>query len=131
MPPNFYPHSLLASTTVSCSFSLCPYPCPYAASPRFFSTRLQVPLGGFANLQGMRGNQRFSIHKAYGDAALLPTAHTCFNQVINTRKLKKLDILLLLLHLYAYCIATDLVLFLKIVPFTLCVMCFGCNTSKI
>jgi E3 ubiquitin-protein ligase HUWE1 len=42
---------------------------------------LQVPLGGFANLQGMRGTQRFSIHKAYGDASLLPSAHTCFNQV--------------------------------------------------
>jgi hypothetical protein len=41
----------------------------------------QVPLGGFANLQGMRGNQRFSIHKAYGDGGLLPSAHTCFNQV--------------------------------------------------
>jgi hypothetical protein len=40
-----------------------------------------VPLGGFANLQGMRGNQRFSIHKAYGDGGLLPSAHTCFNQV--------------------------------------------------
>lgn len=41
----------------------------------------QVPLDGFANLQGMRGTQRFSIHKAYGDSSKLPTAHTCFNQL--------------------------------------------------
>jgi E3 ubiquitin-protein ligase HUWE1 len=34
------------------------------------------------NLQGMRGPQRFSIHRAYTDIANLPTAHTCFNQVI-------------------------------------------------
>ncbi len=40
-------------------------------------------MGGFANLQGMRGTQRFSIHRAYGDTGLLPTAHTCFNQVSN------------------------------------------------
>ena len=32
----------------------------------------------------MRGTQRFSIHKAYGgngSTTLLPTAHTCFNQL--------------------------------------------------
>ena len=43
----------------------------------------QVPLEGFGSLQGMRGVQRFSIHKAYGDSGLLPTAHTCFNQVMD------------------------------------------------
>ena len=32
----------------------------------------------------MRGVQRFSIHKAYGESGLLPTAHTCFNQVCIT-----------------------------------------------
>lgn len=37
-------------------------------------------MDGFASLQGMRGPQRFSIHRAY-NAALLPTAHTCFNQL--------------------------------------------------
>lgn len=30
----------------------------------------------------MRGTQRFSIHRAYGDPSMLPSAHTCFNQVI-------------------------------------------------
>lgn len=29
----------------------------------------------------MRGVQRFSIHKSYGDTSKLPTAHTCFNQL--------------------------------------------------
>eukprot|EP01038_Epipyxis_sp_PR26KG_P005357 gene5357-7431_t len=49
---------------------------------QFVTGTSKVPLGGFANLQGMRGNQRFSVHKAYGaEAGLLPTAHTCFNQL--------------------------------------------------
>jgi E3 ubiquitin-protein ligase HUWE1 len=48
---------------------------------QFVTGTSKVPLGGFANLQGMRGMQRFSIHRAYGDTGLLPTAHTCFNQV--------------------------------------------------
>jgi E3 ubiquitin-protein ligase HUWE1 len=38
-------------------------------------------LEGFSNLQGMRGVQKFSIHRAHGDNSLLPTAHTCFNQL--------------------------------------------------
>ena len=29
----------------------------------------------------MHGNQRFSIHKAYGGDNSLPSAHTCFNQL--------------------------------------------------
>jgi E3 ubiquitin-protein ligase HUWE1 len=29
----------------------------------------------------MRGPQRFSIHRAHGEHGVLPTAHTCFNQV--------------------------------------------------
>ncbi|TFK54241.1 hypothetical protein OE88DRAFT_1786570 [Heliocybe sulcata] len=41
----------------------------------------RVPLGGFTDLQGVQGTQRFSIHKAYGDADRLPQAHTCFNQI--------------------------------------------------
>ncbi|KZT26754.1 hypothetical protein NEOLEDRAFT_1062431 [Neolentinus lepideus HHB14362 ss-1] len=41
----------------------------------------RVPLGGFTELQGVQGTQRFSIHKAYGDADRLPQAHTCFNQI--------------------------------------------------
>jgi len=52
-----------------------------AAFLQFVTGTSKVPLGGFANLQGMRGNQKFSIHKAYGDTGLLPTAHTCFNQL--------------------------------------------------
>jgi hypothetical protein len=39
-----------------------------------------VPLEGFKGLIGMRGPQKFSIHRAYGEERL-PTAHTCFNQL--------------------------------------------------
>lgn len=43
---------------------------------------LQVPLDGFGALQGMRGPQKFTIHKAYGGSeGKLPAAHTCFNQL--------------------------------------------------
>jgi E3 ubiquitin-protein ligase HUWE1 len=48
---------------------------------QFVTGTSKVPLGGFSQLQGMRGTQRFSIHKAYGEAGLLPSAHTCFNQL--------------------------------------------------
>ncbi|KAI0958508.1 hypothetical protein AcV7_004312 [Taiwanofungus camphoratus] len=41
----------------------------------------RVPLGGFTELQGVQGVQKFSIHKAYGDTDRLPQAHTCFNQI--------------------------------------------------
>ncbi|KAG6837741.1 hypothetical protein H0H93_003543, partial [Arthromyces matolae] len=41
----------------------------------------RVPLGGFVDLQGVQGVQRFSIHKAYGESDRLPQAHTCFNQI--------------------------------------------------
>ncbi|KAK1218494.1 E3 ubiquitin-protein ligase tom1 [Marasmius sp. AFHP31] len=41
----------------------------------------RVPLGGFVELQGVQGNQKFSIHKAYGESDRLPQAHTCFNQI--------------------------------------------------
>ena len=47
----------------------------------FVTGTSKVPLGGFAALMGMRGIQRFSIHKAYGGDGTLPTAHTCFNQL--------------------------------------------------
>lgn len=39
----------------------------------------RVPLGGFVDLQGVQGVQRFSIHRAYGDPDRLPQAHTCKN----------------------------------------------------
>ena len=35
----------------------------------------QVPLEGFKGLVGMRGPQKFSVHRAYGENRL-PTAHT-------------------------------------------------------
>ncbi|KAJ8696871.1 E3 ubiquitin-protein ligase tom1 [Pleurotus ostreatus] len=41
----------------------------------------RVPLGGFVELQGVQGTQRFCIHRAYGEPDRLPQAHTCFNQV--------------------------------------------------
>jgi hypothetical protein len=40
----------------------------------------QVPLDGFQALHGARGPQQFNVHKAYG-THLLPSAHTCFNQL--------------------------------------------------
>ncbi|KAJ7647304.1 hypothetical protein FB45DRAFT_975025 [Roridomyces roridus] len=43
--------------------------------------RAKVPLGGFTDLQGVQGVQRFSIHRAYGESDRLPQAHTCFNQI--------------------------------------------------
>jgi E3 ubiquitin-protein ligase HUWE1 len=48
---------------------------------QFVTGTSKVPLDGFANLQGMRGTQKFNIHRAYGDAQALPSAHTCFNQL--------------------------------------------------
>ena len=41
---------------------------------------MQVPLDGFQALHGARGPQQFNVHKAYG-THLLPSAHTCFNQL--------------------------------------------------
>jgi E3 ubiquitin-protein ligase HUWE1 len=41
----------------------------------------QVPLDGFKALQGADGIKRFNIHKAFGSTSVLPTAHTCFNQL--------------------------------------------------
>jgi len=48
---------------------------------QFVTGTSKVPLDGFAHLQGMRGEQRFSIHRAYGNPGMLPAAHTCFNQL--------------------------------------------------
>jgi len=48
---------------------------------QFVTGTSKVPLGGFATLQGMRGTQKFSIHKFSGESFRLPTAHTCFNQL--------------------------------------------------
>lgn len=42
---------------------------------QFVTGTSKVPLDGFAALHGMRGPQKFNIHKAFGNH-LLPTAHT-------------------------------------------------------
>lgn len=48
---------------------------------QFVTGTSQVPLEGFKSLVGMRGPQKFSIHRAGGCTDRLPTAHTCFNQL--------------------------------------------------
>jgi E3 ubiquitin-protein ligase HUWE1 len=47
---------------------------------QFVTGSSKVPLDGFKMLQGSDGTQWFSIHKAF-DTSLLPTTHTCFNQL--------------------------------------------------
>lgn len=47
---------------------------------QFVTGTSQVPIEGFKGLIGMRGPQKFSIHKAEGGERL-PSAHTCFNQL--------------------------------------------------
>eukprot|EP00930_Biecheleria_cincta_P038210 TRINITY_DN26257_c0_g1_i1.p1 TRINITY_DN26257_c0_g1~~TRINITY_DN26257_c0_g1_i1.p1 ORF type:complete len:2387 (-),score=590.65 TRINITY_DN26257_c0_g1_i1:69-7061(-) len=47
---------------------------------QFATGTSRVPVEGFKGLVGMRGPQKFSLHRAYG-ADRLPSAHTCFNQV--------------------------------------------------
>eukprot|EP00923_Selenidium_pygospionis_P036194 GHVN01063509.1.p1 GENE.GHVN01063509.1~~GHVN01063509.1.p1 ORF type:complete len:2691 (+),score=181.71 GHVN01063509.1:353-8425(+) len=48
---------------------------------QFVTGTSNVPLEGFAHLQGQNGPQRFQIKKDFGPAERLPTAHTCFNQL--------------------------------------------------
>jgi E3 ubiquitin-protein ligase HUWE1 len=52
-----------------------------AAFLQFVTGSSKVPLAGFAELQGMRGTQKFSIHKAGGSKGALMSAHTCFNSL--------------------------------------------------
>ena len=47
---------------------------------QFVTGTSKVPIDGFGSLQGIRGIQRFQIHKAL-DNSLLPTSHTCMNQL--------------------------------------------------
>jgi E3 ubiquitin-protein ligase HUWE1 len=47
---------------------------------QFVTGSSKVPLSGFSELQGMRGIQRFSIHKTPQKGALM-SAHTCFNSL--------------------------------------------------
>lgn len=44
----------------------------------YFAVEFQVPLEGFGALQGISGSQCFQIHKAYGSANHLPSAHTWY-----------------------------------------------------
>ncbi|KAI0983462.1 hypothetical protein GJ496_002586 [Pomphorhynchus laevis] len=48
---------------------------------QFVTGTSRVPLGGFANLEGMNGQQKFQIHKDERSTDRLPCAHTCFNQL--------------------------------------------------
>lgn len=48
---------------------------------RLSSYSIQVPLDGFKALQGISGNQKFQIHKAYGSPDHLPSAHTWYTLV--------------------------------------------------
>lgn len=53
-----------------------------AAFLQFVTGSSKVPLSGFAELQGMHGVQKFSIHKVGGGAnGALMSAHTCFNSL--------------------------------------------------
>ena len=52
-----------------------------AAFLQFVTGSSKVPLNGFSELQGMRGIQKFSIHKASGSEGALMSAHTCFNSL--------------------------------------------------
>jgi len=46
---------------------------------QFVTGSSKVPLEGFSQLQGMRGTQKFSIHRGGGSSLALVSAHTCFN----------------------------------------------------
>jgi E3 ubiquitin-protein ligase HUWE1 len=48
---------------------------------QFVTGSSKVPLSGFSELQGMRGIQKFSIHKVGGSKGALMSAHTCFNSL--------------------------------------------------
>ena len=52
-----------------------------AAFLQFVTGSSKVPLAGFGALPGMRGVQKFSIHKASGSSGALMSAHTCFNSL--------------------------------------------------
>lgn len=52
-----------------------------AAFLQFVTGSSKVPLSGFSEIQGMRGVQKFSIHKAGGSRGALMSAHTCFNSL--------------------------------------------------
>lgn len=45
---------------------------------QFVTGTSKVPLEGFKALEGMRGTQKFNIHKAFGNPNALPSAHTWY-----------------------------------------------------
>lgn len=45
---------------------------------QFVTGTSKVPLEGFKALEGMRGTQKFNIHKAFGNPDALPSAHTWY-----------------------------------------------------
>lgn len=47
---------------------------------QFITGTSKIPVDGFANIKGMNGPQRISIHKD-PNSHQLPKAHTCFNQL--------------------------------------------------
>lgn len=48
---------------------------------QFCTGSSRIPIEGFANLEGMHGVQKFSIHRDYSLGSRLPQSHTCFNQL--------------------------------------------------
>lgn len=48
---------------------------------QFVTGTSKVPLEGFKALEGMRGTQKFNIHKAFGNPNALPSAHTWYVQL--------------------------------------------------
>lgn len=50
---------------------------------QFVTGTSKVPLEGFKALEGMRGTQKFNIHKAYGNTNALPSAHTWYVRLMH------------------------------------------------
>ena len=48
---------------------------------QFITGTGKIPVGGFSELVGMSGPQKFNIHKDRSGSDRLPQAHTCFNQL--------------------------------------------------
>jgi len=48
---------------------------------QFITGTSKVPIGGFKALPGMDGIQRLQIHASGNSDTMLPSAHTCFNQL--------------------------------------------------
>ncbi|KAF8568041.1 hypothetical protein P879_06632 [Paragonimus westermani] len=47
---------------------------------QFVTGTCRIPVGGFKDLMGSKGRQRFCIEKV-GDDTWLPRSHTCFNRL--------------------------------------------------